>query len=548
MSDSENPTGIRQLADGLTSPTDHLRCQCSGRYLPDAVVTSVDLRYAELTQGLNLRWVAHPDQVRLVTCAHHVTEVVQEAVDRALRITIRSGGHCYEDFVYNGETKIVLDLSELDEISLDPQHDAISVGAGASLSDVYDALYRIWGVTIPGGSCATVCAGGHIVGGGYGLLSRLHGLTVDHLFGVEVVVVDEKGQAQLVVATRDPADPHHDLWWAHTGGGGGNFGVVTRYLLRSPGVTGSDPTTLLPRPPAEVYLSSVALDWAQVDRESFTRLLRNFGTWHEEHSGVDSEYAGLFGLLKLNKQTRDPEGNPTGQIALLTQMDATRPDSATLLADYLAAVFEGVRAERTAWTERVGEHEPLPGHTEPLKLRWLAITQQLGGAPKSSRADYKSAYHRYGHTDEQIAATYEWLTTPDYNNPNALAQVDSYGCQVNAVATDATAVPQRDSVLKIQYQTYWDDPAEDAEHLAWIRGMYQDIYSATGGVPAPDPASNTDGCFVNYPDIDLSDPEFNPDWPWSTLYYKDSYPRLQAVKQRYDPTNVFHHTQSVEAP
>jgi len=70
--------------------------------------------------------------------------------------------------------------------------------------------------------------GGHVMGGGHSFVSREHGMTVDHLYGVEVVVVDESGTARRVVATREPSDPNHELWWAHTGAGGGNFGIVTR--------------------------------------------------------------------------------------------------------------------------------------------------------------------------------------------------------------------------------------------------------------------------------------------------------------------------------
>lgn len=514
--------------------------------LPSIDVTPDDARYIDLNRGLNQRWIAAPSRIRLATSTERVRAIVQDAVNREQRLTVRSGGHCYEDFTYNDDVRTILDLSELDSVGYDARYDAISVAAGALLPAVYAALYRIWGVTLPGGSCSTVAAGGHIVGGGYGLLSRMHGLTVDWVYGVEVVCVDRRGRARMLVATRDSLDPYlRELWWAHTGGGGGNFGVVTRYLLKGPDATPRMPTTFLPAPPAQVYLSSVALDWKDVDETAFTQLVTNFGAWHQQHSGVGSEYSSLFGLLKLNKMTRGADGEPEGQIVLLTQMDATAADAHRLLVRYLTAVFREVGVPHRTWIARAGEHAPLPQFSTPAKLPWLSATLQLGGAPAASRADYKSAYLRARPTAEQIKATYEWLISRDYNNPNALAQIDSYGCQINAVDEHATAVPQRDSILKIQYQTYWENPAEDEHHLAWIRGMYSDIYAATDGVPAPGPHSNTDGCFINYPDIDLSDPVWNPAWEWSMLYYKDNYPRLQSVKRRYDPLNFFRHAQSV---
>ena len=90
-------------------------------------------------------------------------------------------------------------------------------------------------MTIPAGESPDLGVGGHVLGGAFGFLCRQHGLAADHLYGVEVVVVDETGTARSVVATREPSDPNRELWWAHTGGGGGNFGIVTRYWFRSPG-------------------------------------------------------------------------------------------------------------------------------------------------------------------------------------------------------------------------------------------------------------------------------------------------------------------------
>jgi hypothetical protein len=117
-----------------------------------------------------------------------------------------------------------------------------------------------------------------------------------------------------------------------------------------------------------------------------------------------------------------------------------------------------------------------------------------------------------------------------------LLQVDGYGGQVNAVDPAATAVAQRSSIMKLQYQTYWTDPAEDEANLEWIRGFYTAMYGDAG--PMPD--ALMDGCYVNYPDADLED--------WPLLYYKENYGRLQQVKARWDPLNVFTHRQSIKLP
>ncbi|NUT96520.1 MAG: FAD-binding oxidoreductase, partial [Saccharothrix sp.] len=79
-----------------------------------------DQQYPELVRGTNQRYVGAPEQVRLVTRVEQVAPVVQEAVDAGKRLTVRSGGHCYEDFVFNPEVQVVLDLSRLSEVYFDP--------------------------------------------------------------------------------------------------------------------------------------------------------------------------------------------------------------------------------------------------------------------------------------------------------------------------------------------------------------------------------------------------------------------------------------------
>jgi hypothetical protein len=92
--------------------------------------------------------------------------------------------------------------------------------------------------------------------------------------------------------------------------------------------------------------------------------------------------------------------------------------------------------------------------------------------------------------------------------------------------------------MKLQYQTYWTDPADDDGNLSWIRNFYRSVYADTGGEPVSNEV--TDGCYVNYPDVDLQN--------WAALYFKDNYRRLQAVKARWDPTDQFRHAQSVRLP
>ncbi len=491
-----------------------------------ATVTPDDGRYPDLVWGTNQRWVGTPDYVRVVGSADQVRQAVQEAVKAGKGVAVRSGGHCYEDFVSNADVRVVIDMSGLAAVGFDTDRNAFFVEPGARLLDVYRTLYKGWGVTLPGGSCPTVGAGGHIVGGGYGALSRLHGLTVDHLYGVDVVVVDADGTARSVTATREASDPNRELWWAHTGGGGGNFGVITRYWLRSPDATGTDPSTLLPKAPSKVLISSVSWSWDQMNETAFSTLLRNYGSWYENNSSADSAYASLFSQLK-------PAHISGGRFSMTTQIDASVPNAAKLLDDYLSQINQGVGV-----AYQVDDRRTLP---------WLHAATQYPGFTvddTTNRFKAKSAYMRRGFPDDQIAAFWKHLTRTDFQGPASLVMLSAYGGRINTVSPSATVVPQRDSVLKLHYITFWDDPADDAAHLSWIREFYQDVYSATGGVPAFNDV--TDGCYVNYADVDLNDPAFNTSGvAWHDLYYKDNYPRLQAVKAAWDPRGVFHHKQSI---
>ncbi|MGA5112795.1 FAD-binding oxidoreductase [Streptomyces pseudogriseolus] len=514
---------------------------------PDAVtILPGDPRYADLVVGNNSRWVARPDSVRLVRTTEQVVWAVQEAVDGNKRISVRSGGHCYADFVFNPEVRVVIDTSLLDTVGYDERLKAFEVGAGSTLLHAYESLFKGWGVTIPGGMCYSVGMGGHISGGGYGMLSRRHGLTVDHLYAVEVVVVDAKGKARSVVATREADDPNRDLWWAHTGGGGGNFGVVTRYWFRSPDATGTDPASLLPKPPEEVLVSALALPWSELNKVSFVSLVRKFGAWHEKNGSVGSSAASLCSFLMMNHRAN-------GSIGLLTQIDATVPDAKKVLDDFLAEVTASLSDTAVRpMSDPVGELGALPDLFTPQALPWLHSVKLLGTSNPTLtnptlRGHHKSAYLRRNVTEAQATAMYRHLTRTDHENPASMVVLLSYGGKINTVASGDTASVQRDSVFKGLFQSFWAGAENDAANIGWTRDVYGEVFSAGGGYPVPGVA--TDGCYINYPDADITDPKVNTSGvPWYTLYYKDNYPRLQRIKAAYDPRNIFRHSQSITHP
>ncbi|CAM3696688.1 FAD-binding oxidoreductase [Kibdelosporangium persicum] len=463
-----------------------------------------DPRYEDLVRRGNGRFVGTPDEVRVVGSTDQVVEAVRDAIRSGRRMAVRAGGHGFEGFVDDADVRMVIDLSGLTGIYFDPERSAFVVEAGATLGEVYRRLYLGWGVTIPGGSCPGVGAGGHVAGGGYGRLSRLHGLAADHLYAVEVVVADRKGDVRAVVATRESSDPRRELWWAHTGGGGGNFGVVTRYWLRS-----------LPHPPARVVNFTVTWPWEGMDEHGFHQLAANFGAWCERHSTPGAPQASLYSELVLTRR-------PSGAHLLTGQVPA---DAVHLLDEHVAALGKGVGVTPSR------SQETLP---------WLAATlANEADDGKRWRLKVKSAFHRESLTRRQLAAALHHLTRTDYDAPAGSLSLNTYGGAINSMSAGATATAHRDSTMLLFYLTGWTDPAEDARHLSWIREFYHDMYTDTGGVPAA-------GTYINYPDVDLADPAWNrSNRPWHALYYGDHYSRLQAVKARWDPQDLFRHALSI---
>ncbi|HYH89996.1 MAG TPA: FAD-binding oxidoreductase [Solirubrobacteraceae bacterium] len=149
------------------------------------------------------------------TGAQQVAEAIAHARAKRLPLTVRSGGHCFAG--RSSTAGVLIDVSPMSTVAV--AEGRATIGAGALLGDVYDAL-DAHGVTIPAGCGPTVGISGLTLGGGVGILGRVHGLTADALVAAEVVLADGR-------AVRCDGYEEADLFWALRGAGGARVGVVT---------------------------------------------------------------------------------------------------------------------------------------------------------------------------------------------------------------------------------------------------------------------------------------------------------------------------------
>ena len=152
-----------------------------------------------------------------------VIAAVRMAKQSGLKLSIRGGGHNAAGLGVCDDG-VVVDLSRMNYVRLDPLARTVLVGAGAKWSDVDHATHA-FGLAVPSGVIASTGVAGLTLGGGMGHLARKYGLTIDNLLSVDMVLAD----GSFVMAN---ADENADLFWA-VRGGGGNFGVVTSFLFEA---------------------------------------------------------------------------------------------------------------------------------------------------------------------------------------------------------------------------------------------------------------------------------------------------------------------------
>ena len=203
-----------------TAPAQAAREELSG--FRGELIGPDDANYEEARSVYNAMIDKRPGLIARCADADDVAAVVKFAAGRGLLLAVRGGGH-------NGaglgtcDEGVVIDLSALNEIEVDPQARTVRVGGGSTWGEV-DRATNEHGLATPSGIISTTGVGGLTLGGGLGHLTRKCGLSIDNLLEAELVLAS----GERVTAN---ADEHPDLYWAIRGGGG-NFGVVTSFKFR----------------------------------------------------------------------------------------------------------------------------------------------------------------------------------------------------------------------------------------------------------------------------------------------------------------------------
>lgn len=211
MSKQLLPSGIEQLV-----------ASCEG-----AVLHPADESYAATCAGWNLAWTQRPAVVVRASSEGDVVHAVRYAAAQGLSVAVQSTGHGVT--VPADEQSVLVVTKDLDQVSIDPRSRTATVGGGAAWEPVL-AEAQVHGLAPLLGSAPHVGAVGYSLGGGFGWLARKHGLAVDTIRSMRVVLADGR-----VISTSPTQEP--DLFWAMCGTAGSSLGVVVKMTVELVPVT-----------------------------------------------------------------------------------------------------------------------------------------------------------------------------------------------------------------------------------------------------------------------------------------------------------------------
>ncbi|SFD68486.1 FAD-binding oxidoreductase [Massilia yuzhufengensis] len=413
----------------------------------------------------------------IVRCAGtaDVRAALGYARDHQLPLAVRGGGHNIAGSALCDDG-LVIDLSGMKSVQVDSRQRRAWVEGGATLRD-FDHEAQSWGLATPLGINSTTGVAGLALGGGFGWLSRTLGLAADNLLSADIVTADAQ---RLHVSAADQPD----LFWAIRGGGG-NFGVITRFEFQLHPVGPEITAGLL------VFPSSQAKSVLMQYRDA-----------------VQSMPADLTVWAVLRKAPPLPFLAPEvhGQDVLILPVFSPSPGAAT-----------------DAAIERIGQFGQLLGmHVGPTPYTaWQQAFDPL--LTPGARNYWKS--HNFSQLGDQAIDV-----VLDYASRLPTTQCEIFlgllGAQASVPAPDATAYPHRDALYVMNVHTRWDDPADDERCIAWARDFFRAAAPYASG-----------GVYVNF--MPQDEAERTPD------AYGANYQRLAQIKRKFDPDNLFRTNQNI---
>jgi FAD/FMN-containing dehydrogenase len=400
------------------------------------VVTPSDPDYDDARAVYNAMHDRRPRAVVQCVDSADVMAAVAAARDAGLDLAIRGGGHSVPGFgtVDGG---LVIDLSRMNNIWIDPLKQVARVGGGATWGDVDHATYP-FGLAAPGGIISTTGVGGLTLGGGIGYLTRSAGLSIDNLLSADVVLADGR---QVTASDYQ----NEDLFWALRGGGG-NFGVVTSFVFQLHQV-------------GDVVGGPLFYEFD--DAVAVLQCYREFIADAPEQLGC------LFGWQIAPKLPFIPE-NRVGDLfcVLVTCWNGPHQDAEKVLRR-LRDVAE-VKAEQVAVM-------PFP-----------ALNSAFDGLVPKGMQHYWKADFIAELTDEAIAAHVEHgRKMPHVSSSMHLHPINGAAQRVGA---GETAFGHRDKSFAPVIVGAWPNPADNEANIQWVKEYYAAIHSHSG----------SDGGYINF--------------------------------------------------
>ena len=348
-----------------------------------------------------------------------VCEAVTFARERNLLLAVRGGGHSWPGKSVC-EGGMMLDLSTMNDVDVDAERRIAKTGGGALLNNLDTATLE-HGLVTTAGVVSHTGVGGYTLGGGFGRLNRKFGLTIDNLKAVHIVTAD--GQPRRASIDNEP-----DLFWA-VRGGGGNFGVVTRFDYRLH--------------PFDRKVLSGMIVWPVAQARE---VLDFYADWHQGLS--DDLYTGP---------------------AMMTMPDGT----GVVAVEVLYAGDPAAGEKEIAPLRAIGK--PID---DGVKVQDYMVMQTQEDA---TLAHGIRSYAKNGMAREFTAELVDTLLESYQRDPRLAFFTHTSGGAVNRIGETATAFPHRNAETMIMVLGFWEDPEQDEEVIAASRAWFAALEPHTGG-------------------------------------------------------------------